>query len=49
MDQPRGESEWLCDGDAALLLFLDDDVGRQLVETHAEAFQFLLDNSFVGD
>jgi hypothetical protein len=37
-----------CDVDATLLLLLEHNVGRALVDADAEAFQFVLDNALVG-
>lgn len=44
-----GERDRVGDRDSSLLLLLDRDVGRSLVQADAEAFQFVLDDGFVGE
>ena len=37
------------DGNASFVLFLEDNVGRILIDTYTEAFEFVLNDSFVSE
>jgi hypothetical protein len=43
-------SQWLsgCDGDTTLVLLLEHDVGRLLIDANAKALQFVFDHSLVN-
>ena len=44
-------SQWdsVRDGDASLVLLLEDNVGRIFIDTYTEAFELVLDDSFVSE
>lgn len=44
-------SQWhsVRDGDASFILLLEDNVGRILIDSYTEAFELVLDDSFVSE
>ncbi len=44
-------SQWdsVRDSDASFVLLLEDNVGRILIDTYTEAFELVLDDSFVSE
>ena len=44
-----GQRYGVCDADATFVFLLEDNVWRILVDTDPEAFEFVLDDSFVSE
>lgn len=44
-----GQRGGVCDADATFVLFLEDNVWRILVDSNTEAFELVLDYSFVSE
>ena len=44
-----GQRDGVCDADATFVFLLEDNVWRILVDADPEAFEFVLDDSFVSE
>ena len=44
-----GQRNCICDADATFVFFLEDNVWRILIDSDTEAFELVLDDSFVSE
>ena len=44
-----GQRDGVCDADATFVFLLEDNIWRILVDADPEAFEFVLDDSFVSE